>query len=361
MKKHASKKKKTIIGILIAAGVIALLAAILAFFSGLEKHNDIAPEGAGLALSREEAAARAAQDIASPGEKPAGGDSGDDEIVNTLFYKGRQYVYNESLVSLLILGTDKKEVEEYIPTENDSHVDFLVLAVFDPDTKTCKLLQLNRDTMCNVMTMQSDEQYDTVAYEQLAYAHAYGNGLEESCENTVRTVSYFLYSARIDNYFAFTMDAIPVLNDLVGGVTVTVEDDFSAVDDTLVMGETVTLTSDNVVHFVRSRKPVGDGMNQSRMRRQREYMTGLISAMRTAVNEKPGFVLDAYGAVADNLVTDCTIDELADYADRFSDYTLSDIVTPEGEAVLGERYMEFYVDEEALQELVIETFYIPVD
>ena len=361
MQKHVSRKKKTAIGVLAAVGVIALAAAIVVLFSRLEKKNDAAPEGAGLALSRENAAGDKVEGTENTAEEVSAGEAPDDETAEALLYNGKKYVYNKDLVTLLILGVDKKEVEEYVPTKNDSHVDFLVLAVFDPNTRTCTLLQLDRDTMCNVMTLQSDEQYDYVAYEQLSYAHAYGDGLEESCENTVKTVSYLLYGAKIDNYFSLTLDAIPILNDLVGGVTVTIEDDFSAVDDSLVMGETVTLTSENVEHFVRARKTVGDGLNLSRMRRQREYMTGLIGAMRTAAKDNPGFVLDLYGAIADSLVTDCTLDELADYADRFSGYALSGITVPEGELVQGEIYMEFYVDEAALQELVIETFYVPVD
>ena len=353
MNGYTNKKKNIIIGVLIALGIALLITGVVFLFDYLERRSDVAPEGAGLALSREGAGA--------DGDIPAGGDPDEGEINNTLFYNGKQYEYNDSLVSLLIMGTDKRVVEEYISSENDSHVDFLILAVFDPDTRTCTILQLNRDTMCQVYTMKSDGVYDYFVTAQLAYAHAVGNGLEESCENTVKTVSTLLYGVKIDNYFALTMDAIPTLNDLVGGVTVTIEDDFSGLDPTLVMGETVKLTSENVEHYVRYRREVGDGTNTARMRRQREYMTGLFEAMRTAVQEKQGFVLDAYGAIAKDLVTDCTINDLSDYANRFSEYTLTGFVTPEGELVEGEKYMEFYVDEEALQELVIDIFYKPVD
>ncbi|MGM9614334.1 MAG: hypothetical protein ACI3W7_02225, partial [Oscillospiraceae bacterium] len=68
-----------------------------------------------------------------------------------------------------------------------------------------------------------------------------------------------------------------------------------------------------------------------------------------------------YAAVADYLVTDCSVDELSGYGEQLSGYTLSDIVAPEGEAVLGDTYMEFYVDEAALQQLVIDWFYVPMD
>ena len=57
------------------------------------------------------------------------------------------------------------------------------------------------------------------------------------------------------------------------------------------------------------------------------------------------------------MVSDCTVDELSEYAEMFSDCELTGIVTPEGEAVQGETYIEFYPDEDALKQLVIDTFY----
>ena len=66
---------------------------------------------------------------------------------------------------------------------------------------------------------------------QLALAHTYGSGEEDSCENTVLAVSNLLYGMEIDHYVSLTMDGVALLNDLVGGVTVEVLDDFSGIDD----------------------------------------------------------------------------------------------------------------------------------
>jgi hypothetical protein len=45
--------------------------------------------------------------------------------------------------------------------------------------------------------------------------------------------------------------------------------------------------------------------------------------------------------------------------DRYSDYEIVEIVSPEGENVLGEKYYEFYVDEVKLDELILRLFYAP--
>lgn len=357
MNKPMSRRKKTLIAILTVIAVVVFAALIITIFSRIERAHDIAPDGAGMALSRmstEEADARLSTEEAY--------ESNDSAEIASLYYNGQAYVYNENLATLLILGIDDPELTETGTARNTSQADLLLLAVFDPDAKTCTLLQLNRDTMSDVPTLDADGNYVGLRNEQIALAHTYGNGLEKSCENTVYAVSHFLYGIGIDNYFALTMDAIPILNDLVGGVTVTIEDDFTGVDPTLIRGETVKLSAENVEHYVRSRMYMAeDPTNLNRMKRQRMYMVGLVDALKDAVEQDSSFVLEAYSAISQSLVTDCSIDELSDYADRFSGYTLADIRTTDGEAIKGDKYIEFYVDEAALQELVLDTFYTPVE
>ena len=45
--------------------------------------------------------------------------------------------------------------------------------------------------------------------------------------------------------------------------------------------------------------------------------------------------------------------------ERYADYELVEIVSTEGENTRGEKYMEFYVDEEKLDELILRLFYAP--
>ncbi len=343
MHEHRGRARRLALTVIVLAAAAALVVGGLLFFSWLEKKNDPVPAGAGEAPTR-----------IDPGGEP-GGDEGPE--LPTIFYGGKRYVYNDSLETLLILGVDDDAPSDSGKGRNSGQSDFLLLAVFDPDSESCTLLQLDRNTMCEIPSLDYYGTEISTEYTQLALAHTYGNGLERSCENTAVTVSRLLYGIEIDNYFALTMNAIPILNDLVGGVTVKVEDDFSGIDDSLVKGETVTLTSENVEHYVRSRMRMSDDpTNRARMRRQRTYMTALFSALSAAMRRDSAFALDAYAAVGDSLVTDCSVDALTDYMERLSDYTLSGVVTPEGETVVGE-HEEFYPDEADLQRIVIETFY----
>jgi len=50
---------------------------------------------------------------------------------------------------------------------------------------------------------------------------------------------------------------------------------------------------------------------------------------------------------------------LTNLVSRFADVELTTIVTPEGENIKGDTYMEFYIDEEKLDALILELLYEP--
>ena len=44
---------------------------------------------------------------------------------------------------------------------------------------------------------------------------------------------------------------------------------------------------------------------------------------------------------------------------RFSEYEMGDVISPAGENVKGSVYMEFYLDEDAFDELILSLLYSP--
>ena len=238
-----------------------------------------------------------------------------------------------------------------------------MVAVFNKDKKTYSLLQIDRDTMCDMMVYDLFGKYEGIMYKQIALSHTYRSGLEDSCEDTRFAVSRFLYDVDIKNYFCLTLDAIPVLNDSVGGVTVTIEDDFSQIDPTLVNGETITLQGDQAEHYVRGRMAVvNDPTNINRMKRQKNFMTTLLPVLGDKTAKSNSFALDLFDKLSPYMVTDCSVDQLSAYISQFSGYTLEGIVSPEGKTKIGDHeWMEFYVDESSLKAIVIDLFYEQVD
>ena len=66
------------------------------------------------------------------------------------------------------------------------------------------------------------------------------------------------------------MTAIRVLNDLVGGVSVTMEEDGTQIDPAFVKGATVRLSGSQAEAFVRARMGLENDTNLARMQRQRQ-------------------------------------------------------------------------------------------
>ena len=233
-----------------------------------------------------------------------------------------------------------------------------MLIVCDETNKTYTVLYLNRDTMVTMDVLGVRGEYAGTAYGQLALAHTYGTGLEDSCLNVKSTLMNFIHGMTIDYYVAMNMDALPVLNDAVGGVTVNVKDDFSKVNPSITMGE-LTLRGDQVIDFVRTRKDVGDQKNVTRMARQREYVDGFLRQLMNREQENIEFAIGLYEEVAPYIVTDCSAENLSGMLDRYAEFTLAEVVTPEGESAVVDGHYEFYVDEEKLDELILRLFYAP--
>ena len=277
------------------------------------------------------------------------------------YYNGTAYAKKENLETVLLLGVDKFEGETPEGYINNQQADFLLLLVMDKQHETCTPIQLNRDTMTQIQILGVTGEPAGTFTGQLALAHTYGSGEEDSCENTVLAVENLLYGVGIDHYVSLTMDGVALLNDLVGGVTVEVLDDFSGIDDSLVQGETVTLQGQQALTYVRSRGGMEDSSNLRRMERQRRYLSALQQQLKAAVQQEDGFTLDALLQLNEYMVSDCTVNQLSDLGDSLAAYQVSDILTTPGDAQEGEEFMEFTVDEAALQQLVMDVFYEPVE
>lgn len=273
------------------------------------------------------------------------------------YYNGAWYARRE-LETVLVMGVDKYAAD----TETDSYVnqeqaDFLLLLVLDLNAGVCTALPLNRDTMTEITALGLAGERTGSFTGQLALAHTYGSGGLDSAHNEGRAVSTLLYGTEIDHVMAFTMDAVPVLTDAVGGVPVVVEDDFSAMTDQLPMGQEVTLRGDLALTFVRGRGSMGgEKTNLNRMARQNAYLQGLYRQLQGAAQDE-GFLTQLLLELSPYLDTDCTAAQLNDLYQTVVQDRLEVLDAPAGEAVEGSEFMEFYVDEDALQQTVIDLFY----
>lgn len=276
-----------------------------------------------------------------------------------VFMNDRWYA-QRNVDTLLVMGIDDygslTESDSYM---NNHQTDFLVLFIRDLDSGRTTAVHLNRDTMTDITTLGVTGEATGSVYAQLALAYNYGSGDQSSSMNTVDAVEHLLYGMPVDHYITVTMDAVPIINDWAGGVVVEVQDDFAGVDETLVQGQLTTLKGQQALTYVRSRKTLEDSSNLHRMERQRQYASAWVKVAQHKLRDVE--------AVADLMVqldgfyrSNCTVEKLQEYAQILGEnHSLSTYET-KGKAVKGDVFMEFYVDEEALQQLVLDLFYVPV-
>jgi len=284
-------------------------------------------------------------------------DQDDAYVSKTIIRDGIEYFPRQDVTVLMVLGIDRfGEVEDSDSYNNTGDADMVTLLVFDEARRVCDVLYLNRDTMLEMPVLGVGGKEAGTFYGQLALSHTYGSGLADSCENVKKTLEAFLTGLRVDYYVSMHMDAISILNDAVGGVTVTVTEDFSDVDPSITMGE-LTLMGDQAIHYVRTRKDIGDQKNVTRMERQKEYIGNFLEKFREKAGGSESFLVSTLEEVSPYIVTDCSGNALISLLNRYSDYAVGDFVTPEGKNVIGEQYYEFYADEKALDDLLLKMFY----
>ena len=278
----------------------------------------------------------------------------------TVSYNGEKATVRRSLSSILLIGTDnfindskQNEIEAFY---NSNLADFLVILVFDHAAKTVTPFQICRDTMCEVPWISVNGIVGGTEFQQITFAHTYGSGKEDSCVNTRNAVSSLLFDAPIDNYFAFTMDAVPVMNDLVGGVTVRLEEDLPSLGPEYLRGALVTLKGSAALRFVRYRDIELVDSNLPRMSRHRQYMEAFTQAAREALSKDEDLAVKAFRAAEPFLCTDLSVDNISDMVAQLDAYEIMPTVTPEGEYTMGFEFAEYYVDETSLWECVRQTF-----
>lgn len=280
------------------------------------------------------------------------------ETLNTtVSYNGEDYVLKENIDTVLILGLDKASGDSIDSYNNNKQADFLMLLVIDDAAKTCNAIYINRDTIAEMDILGvAGDKVGTVT-KQIALAHTYGNGREVSCRNTANAVSNLLLGMEIDHYVSVSMDAVPVYNDYIGGVTLEMLDDFSSIDSDMIKGETVTLAGEQALSYVRSRYGLEDPTNIGRMKRQKQYLEAAYNKSQQLIAEDSAFIAEAALLMTDYLVSDCSGNRLETLFERISEYEINTVHEIEGESVKGEQFMEFYPDEASVLKIIIECFY----
>lgn len=276
----------------------------------------------------------------------------------TKSYNGKDYHYRErQIVNILLIGIDADELNIHEGGRFGEQADFMLLLSIDKCNKKILPIHIDRDTMAKIQIYGVFGDPAGTRTTQLCLAQAFGDA-EEGSMNTVSAVSDLLSGIPIDYYLTLDMNGITVLNDALGGVTVTLDDDFSHIDSEMKKGATIRLHGEQAEIFVRRRRDVSDGTNAARMYRQQVYMDSALSILLNKMSTDMEFVGNLYDTLQSELTTNMDRSFIINEAYDYAQYSCEDIVTLAGIHTVGaDGFVEFYPDPQALDAFVIGSFF----
>lgn len=280
-------------------------------------------------------------------------------------YNGQSYKLNENITSILLIGVDKEKINSK-PSEKfgaNGQADLLLLLALDTSNGNLKAIPISRDTVVDVNQYSVSGNFIGVQKEQICLSYSYGDGREKSCENTVTSVSRLFYGMPINSYVAIDVEGIKVLNDALGGVNITVTEDTNLYGLKIKKGESATLKGEYALGYIRSRDENSIESNNERMARQKNYMK---SFFKTAIQKTKKDIttpIKLYNKISDYKVSDITIADVSFLTKcvLLRGKTDLEFTSIKGKNTMGEKYVEFYPDQTSLYDVVVNTFYNPVN
>lgn len=297
-------------------------------------------------------------------EKEASSENISEEEAGIVSRNGKKYRYNEKIINILCMGVDRSSdmtMETEVSGES-GQADTIFLLVLNPVKKNMQLIGISRDTMTQMKTYDYHGNYIGMSKNHLGLAFAFGNKTQPGGKMVSDAVSELFYSMPIHGYAAVNLNAIEKLNNSVGGVTVTLPEDCILAGREYPKGAAVTLTGQEAESFIRYRNTEQEGSNNMRMGRQKQYALSFVNAAKNAVKQDIKLPVTLYQQLTADMSTSIKMDEAVYLASLLPEisFDAEHIMMLEGTTKQADPYEEFYVDEEALKNLIIETFYIEV-
>lgn len=279
---------------------------------------------------------------------------------------GSRYNYRDNVITILIMGVDYMDKSyNWKPgtVSNGGNTDILGLVLLNTDTFDFSILYIPRDTIAEVTVVDKDGNYQDTLFTNICTAHSYGDGGELSNRLTEDAVSKLLCGAPINRYAALKFDAIYTLGDLVGGLDITFDQDYTDVFYSFKKDTTQTLSGWYLYQFIHYRN-----MNQVesatlRGERSMVVLKALFDKCKQQLKEDPMMAFRFLDALGGNFETDLDVSEIAYLARNIGkmEFTSATVIKLPGETVMGEKYAEFHHDAAWLHDFVVEKLCTPAE
>lgn len=279
-------------------------------------------------------------------------------------YNNKKYKFKEDIVNILCLGIDKTEPISHIEKKrgNIGMADTILLVSIDLKKDKVKVLAIPRDTMAQLQLTDGEGNITRTDELQLCYQYAFGRSMEQSNELTVDAVCKLLYGLPIQRCCAINFEALPIINDAIGGVDVVIQEDLEEFVPEFVYGEEIHLEGDLALKFIRSRNTKRIDGVVLRTQRQKQYVLAFVEKAKSIISENPALPISIFQELQKkkDMCTDITIEDITYLMPELLDISFTDDVIEvlPGESELGEnKFAEYHLDKDSVKKILIENFY----
>lgn len=279
-----------------------------------------------------------------------------------LYYNGKHYKRNSAVKAYLLLGIDTaRSLKEDFDPHDTGRSDGIFLVAHDTAKKKVTIIQVPRDTMCDMYVTDYDYNILRIGHDHLSLAWWMGDNHELSGKLATTAVSWLFGGLPIDGYMAGPVGLVNRLNDFVGGVTVEVPDDsIEKADPVFKKGSMVDLQGELAEKFVRWRDTSVAGTPITRMDRQRIYTIAFEKKLISQQKKDKDTVPEMFHLIDDNIITNMDKGTYLNLALEvlMKDDPLSEssFITPKGDIRVTE-YDEFWPDYVDIDKSVLNIFY----
>ncbi len=286
--------------------------------------------------------------------------NGEDSYKEVL-YGEKEYVYRDNRINIMCIGVDKREGMAYRDADTGSigQGDVLILLTIDLDTREIHMISIPRDTMVTLEKYNGNGDYCGQTEGQITLQYAYGDGQDLSASLTAMQVSKLLGNIPIHGYVAINVKSLRLINDEVGGVDITMDEDYTLYNPLFEKGATVHLYGDILENYLRERDKQESGSAYSRIHRTKQYVMAFYEKAIGLVKEDIMLPFRILEKLRDHMVTSISTDEMLHILTEVIDCSFSEknMYTLPGEIIRNENYEEFYLDQQGVNKILIDLFY----
>lgn len=279
---------------------------------------------------------------------------------HTYIYKDKEYEFNSSVVSILMLGIDKTE-----EVDDLGQADAIELLLLDREKKKIKMVTIPRDTMTDIRVFDATGNDLGWFSHHLNLAYAFASNPETGCMYTSQAVSRMFNNIPISHYTSFELTSLKDVHEIVGDLKVKIPNDsLMFMNETWKEGIVLKIDSSNVETYLRARDINEDFSNEERIERQKVYLLEYFNTMKKMLETDFDNTVTKMYNISNSIVTNISLSDMESFAQMILEYDFDpneDFITIDGKNVVGELHDEFIVYEKGLEELMIRLFYMLED